>query len=140
MRSPLAGGIRNVRRYLVGLAALVLVAAGAYGVYAGIQYTKSCEPAPASDSASGAIAGNFDSGMSGVCRFACATKTDYKAADVLAQPGAQSGKLTQCPVSGVVFLVDVGRPRVPVEGEDFVACCGNCAAKLQHDPGHYLKS
>jgi len=86
-----------------------------------------------------AIAGNFDPAMTGVCRFACATKLKYQAADVFAQPGAQPGKLTQCPVSGVVFVVDPSRPHVLIGGKDFVACCGNCAGKLQHAPGHYLK-
>lgn len=37
--------------------------------------------------------GNFDPAMSGVCRFACATKLEYKAADVLAQPGASTTSL-----------------------------------------------
>jgi hypothetical protein len=89
--------------------------------------------------ASGNIEGNFDAAMSGVCRFACATKLTYEARDVLAQPGAKPARLTQCPVSGVVFLVDAGRPRVRVAGQDYATCCDRCATKLEHDPRHYLK-
>jgi len=87
----------------------------------------------------GKIAGRFDPAMSGVCRFACATKLRYDAGDVLAQPGAKAGKLTQCPVSGVVFAVDASRPHVRVANEDYVTCCDKCAVKLKRDPRHYLK-
>ena len=85
------------------------------------------------------IAGHFDPIMSGACRFACATKLKYSAKDVLAQPGAKAGKLTQCPVSGVVFAVDANRPRVRVGRDQYVTCCDKCATKLKHDPRHYLK-
>jgi len=88
----------------------------------------------------GKIAGNFDAAMSGVCRFACATQIPYDARDVLAQPGAKPARLTQCPVSGVVFLVDASRPRVRVAGEEYATCCDRCAKKLERDPRHYLKS
>jgi hypothetical protein len=91
-------------------------------------------------SAGGAVAGNFDPVMSGVCRYACATKIKYQQADVIAQPGARPGKLTQCPVSGVVFAVDGERPRLEVQGRSYVACCANCLAKLQANPAQYLKS
>ena len=77
--------------------------------------------------------------MSGPCRFACGTKLEYDAKDVLAQPGALAGKLTQCPVSGVVFAVDADRPHVQIAGDDYVTCCDGCARKLERDPGHYLK-
>ena len=58
---------------------------------------------------------------------------------MLSQPGAEPGKLTQCPVSGVVFTVDASRPRVRVAREDYVTCCDKCAVKLKRDPRHYLK-
>ena len=77
--------------------------------------------------------------MSGVCRFACATKLKYEAKNVLAQPGAQTGKLTQCPVSGVVFAVDANRPHVRIGRDEYVTCCDKCATKLKHDPRHYLR-
>jgi len=143
-----------MRRYLIGVLALVAVTVGALAVFAGVQRSKSCaasgklnaagacgtfEPAARTEAPRGTIAGNFDPAMSGVCRFACATKLKYKEADVVAQPGAREGRLTQCPVSGVVFVVDPSRPRVRVGVTEYVACCGNCAAKLQHDPRHFLK-
>lgn len=73
------------------------------------------------------------------CRFACATKLQYDTKDVLAQPGAKLGKLTQCPVSGVVFSVDGNRPRIRVAGDEFVTCCERCAAKLKKHARRYLK-
>ena len=59
--------------------------------------------------------------------------------NVFAQPGAQSGKLTQCPVSGVVFAVDANRPHVRIGKDEYVTCCDKCATKLKHDPRHYLR-
>ena len=134
----------NLRRSMIGLGALVLVGTAGLAVYAGVRHCATGKPeangVPSAEPARGAIAGNFDLGMSGVCRFACATKLDYEPADVIAQPGAQPGKLTQCPVSGVVFVVGSDRPAVPVKGNDYVTCCGNCAVKLQKEPRHYLKA
>jgi hypothetical protein len=77
--------------------------------------------------------------MSGVCKFACATKVAYDANDVVAQPGAVAGKLTQCPVSGVVFAVEASRPHVRLSNEVYVTCCDKCAEKLTADPRHYLR-
>ena len=127
-----------MRRNLIGLAAVTVIATGAYAVAIGVQRCAT----PASDNQkapTGAIKGNFDPAMSGVCQFGCATKLEYKAADVLAQPGAKPGRLTQCPVSGVVFVVDENRPSVSAASKEFKTCCDNCAKKLRHDPSHYLK-
>jgi hypothetical protein len=141
-----------MRRHIIGLIALVLAGTAGYGVFAGVQRIKACAPTaesigasrqpddPPAEAAPGAIAGNVDSAMSGVCRFACATKLKYDPADVIAQPGAQPGKLAQCPVSGVVFVVDASRPSVRVAGNDYVTCCGTCGDRLQHAPLHYLKA
>jgi len=78
--------------------------------------------------------------MSTVCSFACATGLKYKSKDVVVQPGAKAGKLTQCPVSGVVFAVDANRPHVRIANEEYVTCCEKCAQKLKKDPRHYLKA
>jgi hypothetical protein len=86
------------------------------------------------------VAGNFDRGMSSVCRFGCATTAPYDSKDVVAQPGASSGSLTQCPVSGVVFVVDESRPVVATAGDSYVTCCDKCATKLKREPAHFLKS
>jgi hypothetical protein len=88
----------------------------------------------------GKIAGRFDPAMSGVCRFACSTKLGYKAADLVAQPGAIAGRLTQCPVSGVVFAVGPSRPRVLLGADEYVTCCDRCAQKLRQNPRRYLKA
>lgn len=150
------GGL--VRRAVLGLAVVALLAGGAYVVLArGNKRVQSCDAgsqacagsecgpgsasvSAASESPRGKIAGNFDAAMSGVCRFACATKLKYDPKDVLAQPGAMAGKLTQCPVSGVVFAAETWRPRVHVGSDEFVTCCDKCATKLKNDAAHYLVS
>ena len=94
---------------------------------------------PACEAPHGKIAGRFDPAMSSVCRFACATKLKYDPRNVLPQPGAKAGKLTQCPVSGVVFALDPGRPHVRIANQDYVTCCDRCAQKLKRNPRRYLK-
>lgn len=144
-----------MRRLVVVLAVLGLTARAEYTVSAGGKCTTSCgtsaqakngqacvcpgEATAACVASGGKLSGRFDPAMSGVCRFACATKLKYDAKNVLAQPGAQTGKLTQCPVSGVVFAVDANRPRVRIGKDEYVTCCDKCAAKLKHDPRHYLR-
>jgi hypothetical protein len=84
------------------------------------------------------VIGNFDPAMVG-CRFACATKLKYDAKSVVAQPGVKDGKLTQCPVSGVVFNADAKRPRVRVGSDEYVTCCDACARKLRKNPSRFLR-
>ena len=146
-----------MRRSIIGLAVVALVAIRACMVFAGgNQCSKpcgtgataeggTCSPSKSASATScenggGKIAGHFDPAMSGMCRFACATKLNYKAKDVMAQPGAKAGKLTQCPVSGVVFAVGANRPHVRIAGDEYVTCCDKCATKLKKDPRHYLKA
>ena len=84
------------------------------------------------------VLGKFDVAMAG-CRFACATKARYDAMAVLPQPGAEDGKLTQCPVSGVVFSVDAERPHVSVGADEYVTCCDTCAEKLRENPRRFVR-
>ncbi len=78
-----------MRRSIIDLAVLALVAAGAYAVLAGDRCStpcgtakqasigSACDPAQVVGSCEaprGKIAGRFDPAMSGVCRFGCATK------------------------------------------------------------------
>jgi len=137
-----------MRRSIMGIALLALIASGGHGVLAGgdrcgphaaAKQTGRVSGASACVASGGTIAGRFDPAMSGVCRLACATRLEYSAKDVLAQPGARNGRLTQCPVSGVVFAVAADRPRVRIGRDDYVACCDRCAAKLKRAPRHYLK-
>ena len=148
-----------MRRSIIGLTLVALVALGAYTVFAGgnqcskpcgpsekASTTSSCSPAKDAKAAvscenpQGKVAGHFDPAMSTVCSFACATGLKYKSKDVVVQPGAKAGKLTQCPVSGVVFAVDANRPHVRIVNEEYVTCCDKCAQKLKKDPRHYLKA
>ena len=125
-----------MRRPLIVVLVFALAAAGAYALTRPKLCATSSQTAK---SDGGGVTGNFDTTMSGVCQFACATKLKYKDADVVAQPGAVPGRLTQCPVSGVVFVVEKSRPTTDISGTQYVACCGNCAAKLQAEPAHYLR-
>ena len=143
-------------RTLIALVIVALAAAGAYALGArGRVVTttaaagshgcadEACGPegaAPAAQEPGGKLTGRFDPAMSGVCRFACAAKVAHEAADVVAQPGQVGGRLTQCPVSGVVFLADEGRPRVVIGGQEYATCCDRCAEKLTRNPRHYLRS
>ena len=143
-----------MRRTMLGIAAAGLLASSAYVAMAGGHACSSTSESDAECSGvsrasaqsaavcapQGKIAGHFDPAMSGVCRYACAARTKYRNADVMAQPGAKSGKLTQCPVSGVVFVADASRPHLKVAGADYVTCCDKCATKLKKNPGRYLKA
>lgn len=107
----------------------------------------SCDPASCETGAkttaaatpSGKVLGHFDLAMAG-CRFACATKSKYNAKSVIAQPGSKDGKLTQCPVSGVIFSVDAKRPHVLVGADDYVTCCDTCADKLRKNPRRFVRA
>ena len=107
----------------------------------------SCDPAAceagvktsAASKPAGKVLGRFDLAMAG-CQFACATKVKYDAKSVIAQPGAKDGKLTQCPVSGVVFSVDKQRPHVRVGADDYVTCCDTCAEKLRKNPRRFVRA
>ncbi len=147
-----------MRRSIIGLTVLAFVATSVYTVFAGgNQCNKPCGPSEKASSASscsptkatasvacentyGKITGHFDPLMSSACRFSCATRLKYDPKDVQAQPGAKAGRLTQCPVSGVVFAVDANRPHVRVGKDEFVTCCDKCAQKLKANPRHYLKA
>ena len=84
-----------------------------------------------------AIAGKPDPIMSAACERSCAAR-DYDKSSVVAQPGAGTGELTRCPVSGVVFKVQKGNSGVAYAGKEWVTCCGSCAKKLAAAPGRFL--
>ncbi len=142
-------------RIFIALAIVALAAAGAWAVGArgrcvttgavasGACADESCSPkstAATVEGPGGKLTGRFDPAMSGVCRFACAAQAPFDAKDVVAQPGAVAGRLTRCPVSGVVFVVDQGRPHVRLGAEEYVTCCDRCTRKLVRDPRHSLRS
>ncbi len=143
-----------MRRFILVTSVLSLVAIGVYAVgglagkragggqdgYA--RGSASCEAEPevtARAVAGGKVLGNFDTSVTGVCQMACATRGAYDAGRVVAQPGASAGRLTQCPVSGVVFTVDARRPQVAVRADRYVTCCDGCAEKLRKDPTRFVK-
>lgn len=113
-----------MRLIVIGFAVAGMLAIGGYAV------TKTCGHSKGS-----AIA--FDPVMSSACRFSCATQQPYEEKDVAPQPGAKMGQLTRCPVSGVVFAVDEGRPRLRHARADYVFCCDRCAAKFQKHPERF---
>lgn len=135
-----------MKRTLVVAAVLTLSTIGGAAIWAVAggkgatcsQDASACDPAScqaASKTAvvaepSGKVLGNCDLAMAG-CRFACATELSYDGEAVVPQPGARDGRLTQCPVSGVVFSVDARRPHVRFGGDEYVTCCDTCAQKLR---------
>jgi YHS domain-containing protein len=44
----------------------------------------------------------------------------------MVQPGAEIGRLTYCPVSGVTFEVKDSSPRVEIDGKTIFFCCSGC--------------
>ncbi len=142
-----------MRRIVPGLVALIIVGAAAVHAadrcgpsstgssgQAGHGASCSTSAGVACEAPQGNLTGRFDPIQSGACRFACATPLKYDPKQVMAQPGAKNGQLTQCPVSGVVFAVDKGRPRVRYAGKEYATCCEGCAKKLRRNPSHYLKA
>lgn len=144
-----------MKRALIAVAALSLISIAGFSVWAysgsrsaSCSKAESCCSAAPSEAGSGAaiatptgkVLGKFDSSMSGVCQFACATRLKYDPKDLAPQPGAKAEQLTQCPVSGVVFTVDAKRPRVQLGADEYVTCCGSCAAKLRKDPRRFVRT
>ena len=82
--------------------------------------------------------GAFDPAMSGVCRYSCAVSEPFDEKDLTMQPGVPGGALTQCPVSGVVFVVDGKRPCVAIETGEYVFCCDGCASRFRKEPGRFV--
>ncbi len=121
----------------------LLLAVGAYGVFGGLPRGGD-RPAAGTPAVAAGVeehgrpTGSFDSKMSGVCKFACAAPPDYDPKDVTLQPGATDGGLTQCPVSGVVFVVDHQRPRIALATGEYVLCCEGCVKRFQKDPGRFV--
>ena len=131
-------------RNLLAISAFVgLLAIGGYGVFAGAwcpaHPSDSARDAGASATLHGAATGSFDPMMSGACRFSCSVQQPFEEKDVASQPGVIPGRLTRCPVSGVVFQVDDERPRVTLATGTYVVCCDRCAGKLKKDPGRFVR-
>lgn len=130
---------------VIGGTALWAVAGGKHATCS--KDASACDPAAcesgtksvAAAKPSGKVLGKFDLAMAG-CGFACATKVKYDAKSVVAQPGAKGGKLTQCPVSGVVFNVDAKRSHVRVGADEYVTCCDTCAEKLRKNPRRFVRA
>ena len=95
--------------------------------------------APAAEAGSAvASSTSFDPMMAMVCQAGCAAKVDYEPEDVVAQPGAVVGDLTQCPVSGVVFEVRPEQPNYERDGKTWFTCCGGCIGKLEANPTRFI--
>jgi hypothetical protein len=127
----------------VMVAFALVVALGGYAVYRGAPRGPGAAPVPTPVAATGTVErgrafGAFDESMSGVCRYSCAAPQPYEAKDVAIQPGVAPGALTQCPVSGVVFAADGGRPRVSIVTGEYVFCCDGCAKRFRRNPGRFV--
>jgi YHS domain-containing protein len=64
---------------------------------------------------------------------------EYNPDDLVAQPGAEVGDITRCPVSGEVFLVTEDTTFLDHEGQDVFFCCSSCIRRFQRDPVRYLE-
>lgn len=84
--------------------------------------------------------GRFDPKMSRVCEKSCAAKVPYREADLASQPGAAVGRLTRCPVSGVVFRVAVEGPRQALDGREYQFCCDSCSRLFAKEPRRFARS
>lgn len=81
--------------------------------------------------------GKFDPRMKG-CERSCAVTLDYRESDLAPQPGAAVGRLTRCPVSGVVFRVLENGPTEAVAGKAYRFCCKSCARLFRRSPRRFL--
>ena len=126
-----------MRNLAVMAAFVLLLAAGGYAVFAGGPRPGGGSPAVPTG-AVGTTTGAFDSQMSGVCQFACAARQAYDEEDLAPQPGVANGQLTQCPVSGVVFVVDDARPRFALLAGEYVLCCDGCTERFRKKPGRFV--
>ncbi|MGQ0504431.1 MAG: cation transporter [Myxococcaceae bacterium] len=59
------------------------------------------------------------------CEGGCGLRGENPAAVI--QPGAQTGQLTYCPVSGVAFQVKHESPKADANGQAVYFCCEGCA-------------
>ncbi len=132
-----------MRTRLIIAAFVLLVAVGAIGLFGASPRGGGATSGRALAVATGPVErgralGTFDERMSGVCRFACAASQQFEPHELALQPGVADGALTQCPVSGVVFVVDDQRPRVTIATGDYVLCCDGCTNKFRKEPGRFM--
>jgi hypothetical protein len=121
---------------------IAVLVAGLLAAGAGTAYLKNGMPCGAGGHASSSdpagATGEHDPTMAAACRFSCAAHEPFDEKDVVAQPGVVDGRLTRCPVSGVVFRVDQARPRVRLARGEYVVCCETCAGKLERHPEQFV--
>jgi YHS domain-containing protein len=65
---------------------------------------------------------------------------EYEASDVVRQPGAEVGDISQCPVSGEVFRVTEDHTYFDIEDGRVYFCCPNCIRRFQRDPERWLST
>ena len=119
-----------MKKILIILGA-VAVTAGGY--FAWNSYSASYSAADCSaDHCSG-----YNSKMSMMCEHSCGAKNVDKT-KVVAQSHAAVGDFTQCPVSGVVFLVTNESVKIANGDKTAFTCCGTCAQIFNESPGDYL--
>jgi YHS domain-containing protein len=60
------------------------------------------------------------------CQGACGAAVTAPDPDVVAQPGANIGQRTFCPVSGAVFRVEATHHHAEIGGQKLWFCCEGC--------------
>ena len=82
----------------------------------------------------------YDPLMSRVCEKSCAVKIPFQESELAPQPDAPAGRLTRCPVSGVVFRAREEGPRALEHGRAYRFCCNSCARLFRADARRFVKS
>jgi hypothetical protein len=62
------------------------------------------------------------------CSKSCGSRSAKDRQEAKAQPGAQPGDATFCPVSGAVFRITSQTPKRDARGKTLWFCCDSCAA------------
>jgi len=78
------------------------------------------------------LSSTYDSKQNKICQRGCAEKSmNYTDADVKPNANAVIGKVTKCPVSGVMFRVKKSTPKIEHNGKNYQFCCNSCALKFK---------
>jgi hypothetical protein len=101
---------------------------GVLGVLGALGCRSAAEPSPEPSAVASAVA----------CQ-ACGSEPAHDEKDVV-QPGlAKPGDLTRCPVSNVVFRVELDSPRVEHAGKRGFVCCDGCKQHFEASPDKFAK-
>ena len=83
--------------------------------------------------------GKYNTKMSMVCELSCAAK-DVDKSKLVSQSEAKAGDITNCPISGVAFLVNDQSGKVSHNGKSAFTCCETCAEIFSKSPDEYASN